>query len=427
MCSKIVVGVDVAKKFSYFSIALPGSTSQKAFRVNHNFNDFSIQLKKLKELELQFNTSTVMIMEATGHYSDLPSNFFRQNGIEVRIINPIQTSSIKNIDVRKIQSDKTEAKRIADLYLLGKTDQTNFSDYSILKIKNLCRQYFDLSAENTKFINKLTSLVDQIFPNYDTVFSTIDSSVSLYILENYNTPDKIINADSESVIRAIRTIAKKGLEWASKKYNKLLFVANEAKCLLCPTFLDTALLSNINTIKNTQVSLLAIKAEIERLAADVPDIKLLKSIPGFGTITAATFISEIRSFSNFKYAKSLVAFAGIDPAVVQSGTFNGTKVKMSKRGSRHIRKALFYVALASVRKTRNGKYINKVLFDFYNEKCKSKPKKVALVAVMHKLIYYIFAVLSSKKEYIQRSKNESIELFKASKKSSLPANTAVPA
>jgi hypothetical protein len=55
--------------------------------------------------------------------------------------------------------------------------------------------------------------------------------------------------------------------------------------------------------------------------------------------------------------------------------------------------------MASIRTTRNGKEINPVLREFYRSKCVSKKKKVALVAVMHKLLHYIFAVLRDQKPF----------------------------
>ncbi len=70
---------------------------------------------------------------------------------------------------------------------------------------------------------------------------------------------------------------------------------------------------------------------------------------------------------------------------------------MSKHGTRIGRRALYAVALASIRKIRNDEPINKVLLNFYKENMKGKSKKVDLVAIMHKLINYIFSVLKNQK------------------------------
>lgn len=129
------------------------------------------------------------------------------------------------------------------------------------------------------------------------------------------------------------------------------------------------------------------------------NVDLLDEIPGVGFLTAATLIAEIGDFSLFNSPKALTAFFGIDPSVNQSGKFNCDRNKISKRSTRIGRRVLYTVAMASIGTTRNGQEINPVLREFYTSKCVSKKKKVALVAVMHKLLHYIFAVLREQKPY----------------------------
>lgn len=132
-------------------------------------------------------------------------------------------------------------------------------------------------------------------------------------------------------------------------------------------------------------------------------IELLIAMPGIGFLTAVTLIAEIGDFSKFHSPKSFVAFFGIDPSVNQSSKFNGDRNKISKRGTRLGRRVLFTSALASISSTRKGDPINPILRDYYHKKCENKKKKVALVAVMHKLLYYIFAVLRDEKAFKFRS------------------------
>jgi transposase len=149
-------------------------------------------------------------------------------------------------------------------------------------------------------------------------------------------------------------------------------------------------------------------------------IELLNAIPGIGFITAATLIAEIGDFSLFKSPKAFTAFFGIDPSVNQSGKFNGDRNKISKRGTRIGRRVLFTAAMASIRTTRKGEAINPVLRDFYAAKCVNKKKKVALVAVMHKLLHYIFAVLRDNKPYEFR-KPENHQSWRTTKKQIIAA------
>lgn len=142
-------------------------------------------------------------------------------------------------------------------------------------------------------------------------------------------------------------------------------------------------------------------------------LELLQSILGIGLITAATIIAEIGDFSTFTKLKKLAAYFGIDPSVMQSGEFTGTRNRMSKRGSRLLRRVLFTAALANIRTKRNGDPRNPVLLDFYKKKSQNKPKKVALGAVMHKLVYIIFAVLRDRKPFELRAPEEHAKMLAA--------------
>jgi len=107
-------------------------------------------------------------------------------------------------------------------------------------------------------------------------------------------------------------------------------------------------------------------------------------------------IDEIKSFIN-------AAFFGVDPSVNESGNFKGTSNKMSKRGPAIDRRALYALALASIRKTKSGIPMNQVLYDDDHIKFKGKKKKVRLVTIMNKLLRYIFSVLKNQKPYEVRA------------------------
>ncbi len=115
---------------------------------------------------------------------------------------------------------------------------------------------------------------------------------------------------------------------------------------------------------------------------------------------------EIGDFSAFKKPKQLYAYFGLDPAVKESGKFKGNKVSMSKRGSRLARRVLFTVALVSVRSSKCGQANNPVIKDYYDKKKESKPKMVALGAVMYKVSNIVFAVLRDNKPFVLRTAKE---------------------
>jgi transposase len=113
---------------------------------------------------------------------------------------------------------------------------------------------------------------------------------------------------------------------------------------------------------------------------------LLKSIPGIGPITAASFISEVGDINRFKKPEQLVAYAGIDPRVHQSGVSVNGKGYISKRGNKILRTRLFNAASVAV--------LHENLFKtfFQKKRGEGKPYRVALVATMRKMTHVIHAV-----------------------------------
>lgn len=170
--------------------------------------------------------------------------------------------------------------------------------------------------------------------------------------------------------------------------------------------LSIKILSNIELIKAIECQIDSLLKEIRDLinSSNFPsqikkNIELVDSIPGVGELTAITLVAEIGDIDGFIKPKHLVAFFGIDSSVNESGNFKGSQNKISKRGTRIGRRALYAVALASIRKDRNGVPINKVLLDYYQNNMNGKKPKVALGAIMHKSINYIFAVLRNQEPF----------------------------
>jgi hypothetical protein len=201
--------------------------------------------------------------------------------------------------------------------------------------------------------------------------------------------------------------SRKGLIWGQKKVAKLVEMAQ--LCLSMPmefSILSRKIQYHLDGIEMFQNNQVGLKEQLAVMISDADfpkkvreSIALLEAMPGIGFMSAATILAEIGDFSKFRSPKALVAFFGIDPSVNQSGKFNGDRNKISKRGTRLGRRALFTAALGSIRTTSKGDPLNPILRDYYQNKCLNKKKKVALVAVMNKLLHYIFAVLRDQKPF----------------------------
>lgn len=417
-----VAGIDVGKNFSEMCILSPNNEIYYRIKIYHDSID-SIQkaIGLLQKAEKDFAIRPVVVLESTGHYHKILFHYLSDSGFEVSIINPIQFDSIKNIGIRKVKNDKFDAHKIALLYRFSFIKTTAVPNDVIDCLKSLCRQYYKLGDELTTYKNRLIGIIDQVMLNFTEVFQNVYSKTALAVLYRYPSPNQILKANKKTLISLIEKTSKKGLGWSTEKYELLVLKAKEFKDLSISNPGNLAILkvniSMVRTLQEAQKNILDAINEIilaDSLKDDPvlsPIINLLCSIPGIGVLTAATILAEVGDFSAFSSPNKLVAFFGIDPSVNQSGEFTGTRNKMSKRGSRLLRRVIFTTALANVRSKRNGNKTNPVIYEFYQKKCMNKPKKVALGAIMRKLVNIIFAVMRDKKPFELRTPEEHKELL----------------
>ncbi|MGI6317736.1 MAG: IS110 family transposase [Dethiobacteria bacterium] len=419
-----VAGIDVGKRFSEMAILSPLNEVYARIRINHDsYTNFVRAFDLLKKTEKEFAVKPVVVLESTGHYHKILFHSLTKVGYAVHVINPIQSDSIKNIGVRKVKSDKVDARKIALLYRFEQLKTTKIPDEDVDCLRSLCRHYYKLSDQLTAYKNRLVGIVDQLFLSFTDVFKDIASATAMAILEKYPSPEDILKADRDEMVSLIRQTSRKNLKWATGKYELLCEKAVDFSPLSVNSIANIAMLkTNISMIRTLMRALkdaldAIYKLLDQDLKKDMPTLALtidiLCSIPGIGLLTAATIVAEVGDFSAFSKPDRLVAYFGIDPSVKQSGQFEGTKNKMSKRGSRLLRRVLFTTALANVRKKRNGKEHNPILYEYYRKKCLSKPKKVALGAVMRKLIAIIFAVIRDKKPFVLKRPEDHAKMLEA--------------
>ena len=184
------------------------------------------------------------------------------------------------------------------------------------------------------------------------------------------------------------------------KVDRLLRVAGESLPSQKAQQSNTRVLKDyINILMTQQRILTDIRVQLITRASLSPAFSLINSISGVGELTAATILSEISDVSRFPTEKQLVAFAGLDPSVFQSGKFKSNSNRISKRGSSYLRKALYQATIGAISKRKNGPS-NPVLFEFYTKKrSEGKSGKVAIVATSSKLLRTIYAIWKSQKPF----------------------------
>lgn len=386
----IFIGVDIGK-FKHQAVAIneQGKTLCTSFPFENTEEGFDFFLKQLSPF--QEKDCICVGMEATGHYWLNLYSFLLGLGMELHVINPIQTDAVRRINIRKTKTDSVDCKYVAEVIRIG-----NFSDFrvqseEVQQLKQLCRFRYGLVDEIGMIKNKITGILDIIFPEYTKLFSDIFGVTSLAVLEKYTTPEELLKVSTKRLTEFL--LKKSRGRFGEEKALEIKSICKHSIGLMDNTFAFIfQMRMMIQLIAFMEQQLFDIDKQIEKIytACDC----YLHTIIGVGITTAAVVYAEIGDIERFDSPKKLLAFAGMDPSRKQSGNYESTHNSMSKRGSAYLRRAVWISATVAAQK-------DPALNAFYLKKRdEGKDYMTAMGAVSHKLINIIFAVMRDKKVYV---------------------------
>ena len=370
------VGIDISKyKHDFCIISNTGEVIVENSSFENNEKGFQSLLEQLKP----YDKSQVHIaFEATGHYSMNLEFFLIDKEFSFMKINPLIIKQfLKTRSLRRTKTDKTDALNIAEYLMSVPYKPNSLLLYHIYSLKSLCRTREQLIKERSKFAVLLTNELDKSFPELKPFFNNIISSTLLFILDKYKNPSHIaLMKDYDS----IRCISRGKFTYA--KFAKLKELAKNTV-----GYHD----DNTDLLISTYVSLynyfndkiVPIDKQISTIIKELNPSIL--SIPGIGEISAASIISEYGDISCFSSPAKMLAFAGLEPSINQSGTLESNG-KMVKHGSGHLRYVLMNTSLTLLK-------FNPIFYDFYLKKrSEGKPHRVALSHVCKKLVRLIYTL-----------------------------------
>ena len=370
------VGIDISKyKHDFCIISNTGEVIVENSSFENNKKGFQSLLEQLKP----YDKSQVHIaFEATGHYSMNLEFFLIDKEFSFMKINPLIIKQfLKTRSLRRTKTDKSDSLTIANYLMSVPYKPNSLLLYHIYSLKSLCRTREQLIKERSKFAVLLTNELDKSFPELKPFFNNIISSTLLFILDKYKNPSHIaLMKDYDS----IRCISRGKFTYA--KFAKLKELAKNTV-----GYHD----DNTDLLISTYVSLynyfndkiVPIDKQISTIIKELNPSIL--SIPGIGEISAASIISEYGDISCFSSPAKMLAFAGLEPSINQSGTLESNG-KMVKHGSGHLRYVLMNTSLTLLK-------FNPIFYDFYLKKrSEGKPHRVALSHVCKKLVRLIYTL-----------------------------------
>ena len=335
----IYVGIDVAKLNHFASaISSDGEVLIEPFQFTNDADGFYLLSSRLDSLP---DDSFIIGLESTAHYGDNLVRYLVAEGHQVCVINPLQTSAMRKNNIRKTKTDKVDTFIIARTLMMTPFKHfVTFDDLNLMDLKVLGRSRMNAVKQRTRLKIQLKACLDETFPELQYFFKSGLHQKTVYALLKEAPTAKAVASMDLTHLAHLLVSASHG-RFKKDKATELRVLAR--KSVGSP---DSALsIQVVHTIE--QIELL--DSQITHIDAEIEDIMrfqspVIMSIPGIGAVNGGMILGEIGDISRFPSPKQLLAFAGLDPSVYQSGNFQAKRTRMSKRGSRTLRYALINAA-----------------------------------------------------------------------------------
>ena len=384
----IYFGIDIAK-LNHFASAIDsdGVVLIEPFEFFDDNDGFYMLLSKLNSFD---KDSIIIGLESTAHYGNNLVSFLVSKDFNVCVLNPIQTSSLRKNRIRKTKTDKVDTLVIAKAIALMENPRfVTLYDIALMQLKNLGRFRLELVKQRARTKIQLTSYMDQTFPELQYFFKSGLHQKAVYAI--------LKEAPSASQIASMHLTHLKNLLVSNSHGHFKKEVALELRVLAQKSVghsdksLSIQITQSIAQIELLDSQINTVDDEIKDIVESIDSVIL--TIPGIGPINGGMILGEIGDINRFSKPRKLLAFAGLDPSVYQSGNFSASKTRMSKRGSGALRYALINAAHNLVKNNATFK-------EYYDSKrAEGRGHYNALGHCAGKLVRVIYKMLTDHVEF----------------------------
>ena len=375
------VGIDISKyKHDCCIISAADQQIISKFTITNDKDGFEQLLTALNSLS---NPEDIKIgFESTAHYALNLELFLENANHSFMEVNPVLIKEYKkSTTLRRTKTDSVDCESIARWLMTVEYKPHSKGFYHAYSLKSLTRLRDKLIRQRSFYLVKITNVLDHTFPEFKPFFNERLSKTALYLLENYGSAEKMARMNSASYEK-LRSVSRG--KFSPQQFLRLKELAVNTVGVNNSIF-DVELNSLLSLYKSLVKEIDTIKKEINQLIEEVHPHYM--SVPGIGPLSAAVIYSEYGDISNFTNPGQMLAFAGIEPGINESGT-ESHGGKMVKRGSSQLRYTLINCCLPLIR-------FDMTFATYYAKKRgEGKPHRVAITHVAKKLIRVIYALES---------------------------------
>ena len=380
----VYLGIDIAKYEHVASIYDPssGELILDSLHFDNNLKGFNQLLSKLKSFK---KSDVVVAFESTAHYHQNLFNFLSDQKYKCYLINPYMTSRFRSVSLRNAKNDNIDSRAIAQFISLKHKDLLN-EEFRMNELKELCIHRDDLIKLSSALKTRLLTYLDRVFPELESIVGKqgVHSKALRAILKDYPTAKAISSTRIDHLIN-LASDASRG-RFPSDKVRSI------KKAAISSVGFDSMALAL--KIRQTIQSLESLEKQIDEVESSISSLPSVMDSPlhklkGINSIEIACIMSAIISITRFSSYSKLIAYAGLDPVIRQSGTWQATRTRMSKRGNKLLRYALIWTA-------NNMRKHDSSFKDYYElKRSEGKSHYNALGHCAAKLCRYIFFILNN--------------------------------
>jgi len=383
-------GIDVAKnKHVACVIDRDGGLIVRSQSFSNDAEGYQRILNRLEEIG---GPSQVAIaLEATGHYWYSLHDFLVRHRYNVAVLNPIQTAKQVTKGIRKTQTDRIDAHHVAVLLKNGEQRPALIPGELGMTCRQLTRLHHTMVKQQSRIKRVLWAWLHPVWPEYEPLFATPFCKTGRTLLNAAPTPQDVLALPQEDLLDLIRKTSRG--KYGPAQVEKVRLAAEHSvgmhRGLSAARTAVRLLLAQLDALKPIREQL---EGEIETLATRLPDY--LMTLPGASPIRIVSLFGETDPIEAFDSPSKLIAFAGLDLVVSQSGEYQAPRRHISKRGSPFLRNTLWAMA-------HRACYQEGDLRDYWlRKKGKGLSHLEAVTAVAIKLCPIVWRILTDRRNYL---------------------------
>jgi len=389
---RYVVGLDIGSDTCLVAVLTPDKrVVRKPFAIANASEGFTHLDQQLAQLGCAPHT-IIVGLEATGRYWENVYYFLQQRGYRLVLLHPAQTHHFAERRGLRAKTDKLDAVTIARALLSDDVRPAYVPNDLTATYRDLVRLHSNLSDEAARYKNEIQDLLVVLFPEFTQVFKDPTRKTALAVLRAYPSAQAIAAVGVEPIAGILQATAPRN--YGPDTAERLVALATRSSA--SPVAVGArgrSLAILADQLSHTQTNITELEGEIEALLRWDDGATGLQSVPEFGAKTVAVLRAELGEVERFQRSEQVVAYAGLDVTVRESGMWKGQR-KLSKRGSGELRRTLYLAAMRCVRRADSA-------FGAYYQALGARGLKgnAALVAVMRKMLVVAYHLLRSGDTY----------------------------